>query len=487
MLGNRLAAAAGRKAALLSAALRPIRRLFCDAQYPRTDEHRRVLTEHGRRNRRAPQPVGPDTAGIALAARQRRVNHAVAKVALTRGVRVIGAASMGALRAAELCMYGMEGVGEIFRRFHSGAWECDDEVAVTHGPAESGFRAASVALANIRIGLEHACQRNLLTSDHAAGIVEELRAVFYPERSWQHAFGIAHKLGASEHEIAGLKAFVATEAPDAKRDDALEALSWVKTWSESNAEQVSTAAAFDFEPTVYWRRLLSEVRAALPTASDHDNKDAGVDYDPDLVRDARLQRDARELRRGAALLHLLLTHEQQNIPVPGLEQLKLAVDRFGRRRGLRTAEQARAFYQEQQLTNNEIKVLARAEVTLDALLARRSGELDALLALELKRQGRFAAAQKRVSVKQDHLQTRGVNSLALDDLKVTLSELLDWYQNQFETIEGSLDSHAEALGYQSAREFINEVMLEYHTHPEHKPPAADNTPSQPTRQHSHHK
>jgi hypothetical protein len=411
------------------------------------------------------------------------VVHKEILFALSSGVRVIGAASMGALRAAELCTYGMEGVGEIFRRFQSGVWECDDEVAVTHGPAESGFRAGSVALANIRLGLEQACQRNLLTPDQAAGIVEELRAVFYPERSWQLAFGIAHELGVGEREIAGLKAFVAAEAPDAKRDDALEALSSVRAWCGSNAKQVSTVAAFDFEPTIYWRRLLSEVQAALPIVSDHGNKEAGVGYDPALVRDARLQRDARELYRGAALLHLLLTHEQQNMPEPGLEQLKLAVARLSRRRGLRTADQVRAFYQEQQLTNKEIKALARAEVTLDALLARRSGGLDALLALELKRQGRFAAARERVSVKQDHLQARGVNSLALEDLEVTLSELLDWYQNRFETIEGSLDSHAEALGYQSAREFINEVMLEYHTQPEHTPSAAGSTPSP---QHSHH-
>ncbi|MBO0885284.1 MAG: hypothetical protein J2P17_34130, partial [Mycobacterium sp.] len=136
---------------------------------------------------------------------------------------------------------------------------------------------------------------------------------------------------------------------------------------------------------------------------------------------------------------------------------------------LRTADQVRAFYQEQQFTDKEIEMLACTEVTLDALLARCGGELNALLALELKRQGRFAAARERVSIKQNHLKERGVNNLALEDLNVTLSELLDWYQNRFKTIEGSLESHAEALGYQSAREFINEVMLEYHTQPEHKP------------------
>lgn len=400
------------------------------------------------------------------------VVHKEILFALTRGVRVVGAASMGALRAAELCAYGMEGVGEIFRRFHSGAWEADDEVAVTHGPAESGFRATSVALANLRLGLERACQRTLLTSDQAAAIVGELRAVFYPERSWQRVFAVARDLGLSEHQIAVLRAFVVTEVPDAKRDDALEALSAVRAWRESDAKQAAPAVAFDFEPTIFWDRLLSEIHTAAPISSGQGNEDAGVNY-PALARDARLQTDARDLHRGAALLHLLLAEQRKTMPAPTPEQLQRGLDRFRRRRGLHTADQARRFYREQHLTDSEIDVLARAETALDTLLARRASEFAGLLALELKRRGEFAATLERVSAKQRLLQERGVNSLGLQDLQdfeVTLSALLDWYQDRFETIEGSLASHAEALGYQSAREFLNEVMLEYRWR--HMPPAA---------------
>ncbi|OMC13500.1 TfuA-like protein [Mycobacterium sp. SP-6446] len=391
------------------------------------------------------------------------VVHKEILFALTSGVRVVGAASMGALRAAELWTYGMEGIGTIFRRFQSGDWECDDEVAVTHGPAESGFRAASVALANIRLGLEQACERNLLARDQAAGIVERLRTTFYPERSWQAAFAIARNLGMSEQQISGLTAFVAAEAPDAKRDDALEALNSVRRWRESDAihANASPAITFDLEPTVFWRRLLSEIHPAAPlAASGQGDGDGRIDYTA-LVRDARLQPDARELHRDVALLHLLLMQEQENMPAPEPEQLQVAVDRFRRRRGLHTTDQAVNFYRDQQLTDREIEVLARAELALDALLARRTGDLAGLIALELKRRGEFATALERASAKQRLRQERAVNSLALEDLGVTLSELLDWYQDRFETIEGSLDSHAEALGYQSAREFVSEIMLEY--------------------------
>lgn len=394
------------------------------------------------------------------------VAHKEILFALTSGVRVIGASSMGALRAAELWTFGMEGVGEIFRRFQSGAWESDDEVAVTHGPAESGYRPGSVALANIRLGLEQACRRKFLTAEQAAGIVEKLRAVFYPERSWQHAFVIAREIGMSERAIDELKTFVATDAPNAKRDDALEALSSAGASCESDARPVSPAVAFDFEPTVYWHKLLSEIHASAPLAAVQDNGDGRVDY-PALIRDARLRTDARELHRGAALSHFLLADERENGTVPAPEQLQLAVDRFRRRRGLHTAAEARQFYQEQQLTDSEIEILARAELALDGLLAQHTGKLTGLVALELKRRGEFATALERVSTKQYLYHARGGDSLALEDLHMTLGELLDWYQDRFETIEGSLESHALALGYQSAREFLDEVMLEYCAQSQH--------------------
>ena len=53
--------------------------------------------------------------------------------AMARGVHVFGAASMGALRAAELHAFGMVGVGRIFEGYRDGALEADDEVAVLHG------------------------------------------------------------------------------------------------------------------------------------------------------------------------------------------------------------------------------------------------------------------------------------------------------------------------------------------------------------------
>jgi len=84
--------------------------------------------------------------------------------AMANGIHVFGAASMGALRAAELHSFGMVGVGRIFEAYRSGAlepygdapFEDDDEVAVIHGPPETGYVALSEAMVNIRATLAEA-------------------------------------------------------------------------------------------------------------------------------------------------------------------------------------------------------------------------------------------------------------------------------------------------------------------------------------------
>src|SRR5688572_11448701 len=80
--------------------------------------------------------------------RMAAVWHKEILVALERGIMVYGAASMGALRAAELAQFGMIGVGLIYRGYARGALVADDEVAVAHLPGEYGYRAVSDALVN---------------------------------------------------------------------------------------------------------------------------------------------------------------------------------------------------------------------------------------------------------------------------------------------------------------------------------------------------
>ncbi|MEU0030847.1 TfuA-like protein [Streptomyces sp. NPDC006335] len=100
------------------------------------------------------------------------------------GSTVIGAASMGALRAAELHGFGMVGVGQIFEDFRDGRIEADDEVAVLHteGPE---WQVISEALVNMRYVLERARQASVVSPSEEARLLKVARSLHYPRRSWR--------------------------------------------------------------------------------------------------------------------------------------------------------------------------------------------------------------------------------------------------------------------------------------------------------------
>src|SRR5690606_24942574 len=85
--------------------------------------------------------------------------------AMQEGIHVYGAASMGALRAAELAAFGMVGVGAIYEAYATNALEDDDEVAVAHASAEEGYRPLSNAMVDVRATFETAFVQGILSEN----------------------------------------------------------------------------------------------------------------------------------------------------------------------------------------------------------------------------------------------------------------------------------------------------------------------------------
>ncbi|HEY0797597.1 MAG TPA: TfuA-like protein, partial [Candidatus Baltobacteraceae bacterium] len=146
--------------------------------------------------------------------------HKEVLFALASGVRVFGGGSMGALRAAELHPFGMEGIGQTFDAYAGGTLEDDDEVAVAHGRAEDGFLTLSDAMVNLRHGLALAVEAKCIVPSTKSKLEEVAKALFYPERSWGALYSAAPSLGVERHEIEALRNFVDEVKPDIKRDDA---------------------------------------------------------------------------------------------------------------------------------------------------------------------------------------------------------------------------------------------------------------------------
>ncbi|MFB8031728.1 TfuA-like protein [Streptomyces sp. NPDC056004] len=151
------------------------------------------------------------------------VRHKEILALLAEGVAVVGAASMGALRAAELAPYGMVGVGHIFEGFRSGALDADDEVAVLH--TDDG-RPLSEALVNLRAALARAAADGQLDDTEADRLVDMARSLPYTSRSWTALGRLAAREGLGPAFIRA-DTWRRTHPCDDKREDAERALALV--------------------------------------------------------------------------------------------------------------------------------------------------------------------------------------------------------------------------------------------------------------------
>jgi len=154
------------------------------------------------------------------------VAHREILFALKRGVRVIGASSMGALRAAEMDTLGMEGIGEIYRMYKSGELDSDDEVALVFDP-DSGI-SLSEPLINIRCTLEKAEHERIITPNDRAALLSAARSLFYPARTYPAIFTAAGETCDAETRGRFL-AWAEKNSCDQKRKDAIAALTCLRT------------------------------------------------------------------------------------------------------------------------------------------------------------------------------------------------------------------------------------------------------------------
>jgi hypothetical protein len=136
---------------------------------------------------------------------------------LEKGVRVYGAASMGALRAVELEKFGMVGIGRVFRLFRLGFLNCDDEVALTYCPWS--YEALSEPLVNTRFALRLAVRSGTLARAEAQAIVVGLKAVHFPNRTRNRMLSVACNVVGRERATR-LGDFLVAQPIDAKKADA---------------------------------------------------------------------------------------------------------------------------------------------------------------------------------------------------------------------------------------------------------------------------
>jgi hypothetical protein len=340
--------------------------------------------------------------------------------ALQQGVHVFGAASMGALRAAELAPFGMRGVGRIFEAYRDGVlagcgdapFEDDDEVAVVHGPPESGYVAASEAMVNVRCTLAEAERVGLIGSAVRGQLVAIAKGLFFPERSYDRVLAEGRAAGIAESALAALEAWLPTGRVNQKRADAL---AMIKTMHEFLAtDPPPMRARFAFEHTTLWERAV----AALQPATAHNAEEA------DALEELRLDSVRfHELRQ--QVLNSLLAPSEADVGGP--------------------EETARR------------ELLRRAQDEIPSLIVERQ------ILARIRASGKYAKLLARAQDKRARLADRTDLPRAALFSELQLLQLRDWYFTQLAggDMPDELERYLRDSGYPDASRFHEAVFAEY--------------------------
>lgn len=143
----------------------------------------------------------------------------------TKDLTLVGAASLGALRAVELEKFGMIGIGKIFELYKKGVLDSDDEVAVTF--SEQGYRLQSEALIDIRYTLYHAYKDGIIDRDTKHILIKTSKEIYFPHRNYDELFArVDGVVGAKILER--LRRYLQANRKSLKEEDSIKLINFVK-------------------------------------------------------------------------------------------------------------------------------------------------------------------------------------------------------------------------------------------------------------------
>jgi hypothetical protein len=367
--------------------------------------------------------------------------------ALSEGVHVYGAASMGALRAAELDAFGMRGVGTVFRAYAEGILEDDDEVAVAHAGAEDGFRALSDAMVDVRATLAAALAAGVVCEETAEALVERIKATFYAERALVAALDRADE----EHER--LRAWLPDGRVERKREDALELVHAIRHDLEDGLEPFRPTWAL--QRTRYWEEARRSVELAGSNASGP-TADAALEA---VLDEARLHPDGYRRLADRSLLTALARNAAASAGVdvsPWAHEAALEEER--KARGLLEPEDVDTWLDESDLDRADLPEIGRR---LAVLRWARDAHRDAVvgeMTLAVRSDDTYAALAGRAERKREVLA-----SLPSDRATPGDEELVAWYfrERLGQEVPLALDAWATANGWRHVTELVRALRSEW--------------------------
>jgi hypothetical protein len=134
---------------------------------------------------------------------------------------VIGASSMGALRASELDRCGMIGVGWVYEYFRRGAVRRDADVALVYSPFD--YKPMTVPIVDVEYWMEQVFAAGLIRGKERAALLKVARTLFFADRTPERLTDALRRAIGSD-TLDSLLVFSGGTIPNVKSVDAAEAV-----------------------------------------------------------------------------------------------------------------------------------------------------------------------------------------------------------------------------------------------------------------------
>jgi hypothetical protein len=345
------------------------------------------------------------------------VRHKEILWALTQGIYVFGAASIGALRAAELTEFGMEGVGQIFADYRDGRLEDDDEVAVDHGPAELNHLPVNEAMVDIRATLAAAQRQGVIDAVWAERLLVAAKQTFYPQRSYKLLLSQSENMPPAM--FAGFRDWLPQGKISQKKADALELLARVRNFI--TRDPVPFRATFRFERTEAWD---SDVAFAAPLLGDIQDDVSRMELLDELRLDPEVARPFFDEALGMALARREAARLRLDLNAEEIEAFRRS---WLERQGLRGHEAIADWCRDNGVDEASFGDFIAARAREAKLRVMAADLIEDCVADALRTRGKYAGLAARARKKQQALVEAGAEGLALGNSDHSAGELLAWF------------------------------------------------------------
>jgi hypothetical protein len=384
--------------------------------------------------------------------------------AMAQGIHVFGSASMGALRAAELCDFGMQGIGPIFEAYrtgtcspYAGPFEDDDEVAVIHGPPETGYTALSEAMVNIRATLAKAERDGVIEAATRDALAALAKGLFYHDRSYDRLLALAAEAPLPAPQIAALGAWLPGDRIDQKRLDAQAMLAAMQALVASDAPPKQV----DYE--LEWTEAWDDATLAAAGSRAEVGMDGWLPGES-ILDEVRLDPAAWSVARDRALLRLLAHREAKRRRQPSDPSLqRAALERLRARHGLFRRADLERWLEASDLDAAALEQLIADEARLQGLVAQTEGGLADRLLDDLRLHGDYPRLAGRARAKQALLEAIGLDQPRPEVVGITPATLLVWYfeHRMKAALPGDVDAAAREQGFAGRDHFHRALLREW--------------------------